>query len=50
MVNTIAAGATVAAVLFALIALVLLSMERLVASGTFFVLTAFALYVRETRG
>lgn len=41
-------AATVAAVILALAALLTLSMERYVVSGTFFVLTAFAIYVRET--
>lgn len=42
-------AATVAAVILAIAALLTLSMERHVLSGTFFVLTAFAIYVRETR-
>lgn len=50
MDTTIGSVATLAAVLFAIVAVVLLSMDRPVASGTFFVLTAFAIYVRETRG
>lgn len=39
--------ATILAVVLALAALVTLSMERQVISGTFFTLTAFAIYFRE---
>ena len=48
MVNVIAVGATVAAALFGLAALVTLSADRFVLSGTLFILAAFAIYVRET--
>jgi len=34
----------------AIAAFVLLSMERHVAAGTFFIFTALGIYVRETRG
>jgi len=47
MVNVIAVVATVAAALLGVAALVTLSMERFVLSGTLFVLTAFAIYIRE---
>lgn len=48
MANEIATGATVLAGVLAAAALVTLSMELYVVSGTFFVLTAFAIYIRET--
>jgi len=48
MVNPIALGATVFAAVFALAAVVTLSMKLYVVSGTFFVFTAIAIYVRET--
>jgi len=47
MVNVIAVAATVAAALLGISALVTLSMERFVLSGTLFVFTAFAIYIRE---
>lgn len=40
--------ATVLAAVFPIVALVTLSMERHVVSGTFFLFTAFSLYYRET--
>lgn len=40
--------ATVSAVVLAIAAFVTLAMQRPVVSGTFFVLTAVAIYVRET--
>lgn len=48
MVNRIAGVATVVAAILAVIAFVTLSMERLVLSGTLFVLTSFAIYIRES--
>lgn len=48
MATRIAQAATVLAVLLAVTAFVTLSMERQVLSGTLFVLTAFAIYIRET--
>ncbi|MEF8814695.1 MAG: hypothetical protein V5A55_12890 [Halovenus sp.] len=50
MVNVIAIAATVAAALLGVAAFVALSIDRFVLSGTLFVLTAFAIYVRETKG
>lgn len=47
MENYVAHIATVLAVVFAAAALVTLSMERHVISGTFFTMTAFAIYFRE---
>ena len=47
MVNLNAVAATVAAALLGIAALVTLSVDRFVLSGTLFVLTAFAIYVRE---
>jgi len=47
MDNYLATGATVAAAVLAVAAFVTLSMELHVVSGTFFVLTAFAIYIRE---
>lgn len=50
MDDAIAIGATVLAVVLALAAFALVWMERPVAAGTCFLFTAFAIYVRETRG
>ena len=50
MANAVGRIATVLAVALSLAALVTLSMELYVVSGTFFVFTAFAIYIRETRG
>ncbi len=50
MVNAIVVGATVLAALFGVAAFVALASEQFVASGTLFVLTAFAIYIRETKG
>lgn len=47
MVNYIVYGATVLAAVSALAAFLFLSMERYVVSGTFFVLTAFSIYLSE---
>lgn len=48
MVDLVPAVATVLAAVLAAAALVTLFMQRPVAAGTLFVLTAFAIYVRET--
>lgn len=48
MPNLTVTVATVLAVVLAAAALVTLSMGLHVASGTFFVFTAFAIYIRET--
>lgn len=48
MVNGIALVATLVAVTLAVTAFVTLSMENYVLSGTLFVLTSFAIYIRET--
>lgn len=50
MANAVVIGATVVAAVMAIAALLTLAMELHVVSGTFFVLTAVAIYVRETRG
>ena len=50
MANAIVLGATVFAAVLGLAAFVTLAMEQFVASGTLFVLTSFAIYIRETRG
>lgn len=47
MVKYVPLIATIIAVLLALAAMVTLSMERHFISGTFFTLTAFAIYIRE---
>lgn len=47
MVNVRMLGATLAAIGLGIAALVALSMEQHVLSGTLFVLTAFAIYLRE---
>ncbi len=49
MVNVMTTAATVAAALLGVAALVALSVDRFVLSGTLFVLTAFAIYVREIK-
>lgn len=41
-------GATIAAALLATAAFVTLLMEQLIVSGTFFMFTSFALYIRES--
>lgn len=46
---SIATVATIAAVVFAAGAFVLLARELHVASGTLFMLTAISIYIRETR-
>lgn len=48
MANLANIAATVGAALLMLAALVTLSMEQYIASGTFFMFTAFAIYIRET--
>ena len=48
MGRAIAIGATIAAALLATAAVVALLMEQLIVSGTFFVFTSFALYIRES--
>lgn len=50
MANAIVLGATVLALLLGVSAFVTLAMQMPVASGTLFVLTAFAIYVREKKG
>lgn len=47
MVNVIAFVATALAIAFFVVALVTLSMERHVIAGTFFMFTAFSIYIRE---
>lgn len=47
MVNVIPLVATATAVILFLAALVTLSMELYVVSGTFFMFTSFAIYIRE---
>jgi len=47
MSNLLKIAATVGAVLTTIAALVTLSMELFIASGTFFTFTAFAIYIRE---
>ena len=47
MGNSIALLATVAAAVLAVAAFITLSMELQILSGTLFVLTAFAIYMRE---
>lgn len=49
MVDPIPTAATVLAAVFAVAAFVTLFMQRPVVAGTFFVFTAFAIYIRETR-
>lgn len=49
MADLIPTAATLLAVVFAATAFVTLFMQRPVVAGTFFVFTAFAIYVRETR-
>jgi len=49
MSRPIVIGATVAAAVLAVAAVVTLLMEQLVLSGTFFMFTSFALYIRETK-
>ena len=49
MVDAIPTAATVMAVVLAVAAIVTLFMQRPVVAGTLFVLTAFAIYVRETK-
>lgn len=48
MPNGIVIAATILAAVLAVAALLSLSMELYVVSGTLFVFTAFAIYVRET--
>jgi hypothetical protein len=48
MSRAIAIGATVAAASLATAAFVTLLMEQLIVSGTFFMFTSFALYIRES--
>lgn len=48
MENNIVILATVGAVALAITGFITLSMEQFVVSGTLFVLTAFAIYIRET--
>lgn len=50
MANAVVLIATALAVALAVTALVALSMELYVAAGTCFVFTAFAIYIRETKG
>jgi len=45
--NLIKTGATIGAALSMIAALVTLSAELYIASGTFFTFTAFAIYIRE---
>ncbi len=49
MADLIPTAATVFAVVLAVLAFVTLFMQRPVVAGTFFVFTAFAIYIRETR-
>lgn len=49
MADPIPTAATVLAAVLAAAAFVTLSMQRQVLSGTLFVLTSFAIYIRETR-
>jgi hypothetical protein len=48
MANGIVIAATILAAVLALAAFLSLSMELYVVSGTLFVFTAFAIYIRET--
>lgn len=48
MGRAIVIGATIAAALLATAAVVTLLMEQLIVSGTFFMFTSFALYIRES--
>lgn len=48
MSRPIVIGATVVAALLAVAAFVMLLMEQLVISGTLFMFTSFALYIRES--
>jgi len=48
MSRAVVIGATVAAALLAVAAVVTLLMEQLIVSGTFFMFTSFALYIRES--
>ncbi len=50
MANTIVLGATVLAAVLGLAGFVTLAMQEFVLSGTLFVFTAFAIYIRETKG
>jgi hypothetical protein len=47
MANLVKIAATIGGVLLMLGALVTLSMEQYIASGTLFMFTAFAIYIRE---
>jgi len=49
MENGIVLFATIAAAVLAVTAFITLAMELHVLSGTLFVLTAFAIYIRETK-
>jgi len=50
MADGIELAATLVAVVTTIAALVTLWMELLVVSGTFFMVTAIAIYIRETKG
>lgn len=50
MDDVIATGATVLAAVLALAAFGLVMLDRPIAAGTCFLFTAFAIYLRETRG